>query len=96
MLLRQLIISVGKVFGGIANRKTENILKFLDKVKRQINIKSLLCYSAKENISNEVIHWCKHNGITSHVTYPYHYQSNCRIKCFNRTLMEGINKHEQC
>lgn len=38
----------------VKSRNTENVLKFL-KIRDKINIKCLICDSAKENISNKIV-----------------------------------------
>ena len=76
----------------ISNKRTENIIKFLQEIQKEIPIKMLIADGAKENISEKVKKWCLMESIKLHTTSPYHHQSNGRIERFNRTFLESFNK----
>ena len=47
--------------------------------------------NGKELINDEVIKFCKNEGITIEATAPYSPSQNGVAKCFNRTIIELVH-----
>ncbi|KAI4293400.1 hypothetical protein PAPHI01_2674 [Pancytospora philotis] len=76
----------------LKNKEAKGLLKFIQDIHKVLKIKTLITDDARENCSAEIKAWLEKQGITHHITSPYHHESNGRVKRFNRTVQEGLNK----
>ena len=78
----------------ISSRETHKVIAFLNRVNKDIKIKTLICDNAKEFTSKKLDAWCKENSTKLHKTTPYHHQANGKAERFIRTIREGLQMCE--
>lgn len=82
-----------KIFAkNIKSKNPKKIIKFLEYLKSEIKIVTLISDNGREFSNKEVENWCKNNGITHLFSIPYYHQSNGRVERANKTLREALKK----
>ena len=79
----------------ISTKETARIVNFLEKVYKDIGIKTLICDNAREFQATKLKRWCQDRDINIHYTTAYHHQSNGKVERLNRTIREGLSRSEQ-
>ena len=82
-----------KLFSKYINGKNvEQIIEFLDKVHKELNIRTLLTDNGTEFKNNKIGEWVNSKEIVHKFTIPYNHPSNGRIEGANITLRNAIIK----
>lgn len=76
----------------ITTKDPWKIVQFLERVKKELNIKTLLTDNGGEFINKELTEWCVKNDVTHKNSIPYYHPSNGRVERVNRTIRNALKK----
>ena len=68
------------------------MIPILQKVNKQVKIKTLITYNGKEFSNKSIKRWCEDEGVKHEFSIPYYHASNGRVERVNRTIRDAIKK----
>lgn len=76
----------------ITNKKPENTIKLLSKIKENLKTEKILTENDRYIVNKKVSDWCKYNKVRHNKAIPYVHETNGRIERFNRTIKDMLKK----
>lgn len=73
------------------SRDERHVIKFIDKMNKNLRIKCIRFDNAKEFKGKKLHEFCARLGIIVEYSVPYYHESNGRVERFNRTVREALN-----